>query len=430
MKRLPNATVGHRSRHTHFSVLYAAVFTIVAIASAGSPLAAVAQDWNQWRGPNRDGIVSETQLPTKLKGNLKLLWQKSLSPSYSGPVVRDGRVFTTETIDKSTERVTAYDVESGDLIWTVQWAGAVKIPMFAASNGDWIRSTPVCSKNNLLVLGMRDVLVSLDPSTGDEQWRVDFPATIGTPLPMFGAVSSPLIDGDSVYIQTGGPLCKLSLADGTIQWKSLFDDGVENQGAFSSPTIATIASVRQLVVQTRDDLCGVDMESGDPLWKEPIESFRGMNILTPVVIGDRVFTSAHSGRAQMFEIDRDDTGQWTIDELWSQKTQAYMSSPIVIGKTIYLHAKNQRLVALSIDDGAIRWTSEPFGKYWSMIGSKDRFLALDESGELLLVAADDQEFKRIDQYKVAEDSWAHLAIDGNRLVIRDLSALKVFEFQQ
>lgn len=390
---------------------------------------AFAEEWSQWRGPNRDGRVADTNWPDALNGSLELVWERPHAPSYSGPVLQDGKVFTTETIDKTTERVTAYDLTSGEQVWTSQWPGSMAVPFFAASNGSWIRSTPACDKNNLIVLGMRDVLVNLDPATGDEKWRIDFVAKFGDAMPAFGAVCSPVIDGDAVYVQTGGALVKLSLS-GEVLWKTLENgEGMMSSGAFSSPTIAELAGKRQLVVQTRQELCGVDLDSGSVLWRQSIEAFRGMNILTPLVIGDEVFTSAHSGRAQLFSVGRSDD-QWTITEKWAQKTQAYMSSPIVVNDAIYLHMKNQRVCAMSIADGSIRWTSSPHGKYWSMIGSGDKVLALDNGGDLFLIQASDKELNVIDKFKVANDAWAHLALSGEHMIVRDLNSLKVFRWSK
>lgn len=386
-------------------------------------------DWNQWRGPDRDSRIDSAPFPEKLAESLKLVWQREHDPSYSGPVVCGDLVYTTETINKTSERVTAYKLASGEVAWTAEWPGSMAVPFFAAANGDWIRSTPVCNDQHLIVLGMRDVLVSLDPKTGAEQWRVDFPKLFGSPLPSFGAVCSPLIDEGHVYVQTAAALVKLSTADGSIAWKSLESSGdMMSGGAFSSPTIATISGKKQLLVQTRQELCGIEMGTGSVLWSEPIEAFRGMNILTPTVIGDKIFTSAHSGKAQLFEIAKNDDDTWSVNELWVQKTQAYMSSPVVVGDSIYLHLKNQRVVSLAIDDGSIRWTSEPFGKYWSMIAAGERILALDNGGELLLIQADDSGLNIVDRMKVADDAWAHLAIQGNQLIVRDLKALKVFAF--
>ena len=387
--------------------------------------------WNQWRGPARDGALTESSWPEAFKGKLNLLWEKPHGPSYSGPVINGTTVFTTETIEKKTERVTAYDLSSGTVQWQAEWPGSMAVPFFAASNGDWIRSTPACNNDHLVVLGMRDVLVSLHPKTGDEQWRVDFSKQLGTPLPAFGAVCSPLIDDRAVYVQTGGNLAKVSLSDGSVIWKSLENaEGMMSSGAFSSPTIATIAGKRQLLVQTREALCGVELDTGKVLWKQPIEAFRGMNILTPLVIDDKVFTSAHSGKAQLFRINHEaDNDVWSVTELWTKNLQAYMSSPVLVKDTIYMHMKNERVCALDVADGNTRWTSSPMGKYWSMITNGKKILGLESSGQLRLIEASDSEFKVLDKQQVAENAWAHLAVEGDLLVVRDLASIKVFRWK-
>ncbi|TWU42479.1 PQQ-binding-like beta-propeller repeat protein [Novipirellula artificiosorum] len=401
----------------------------IAIASV-CPAAEPDSSWNQWRGPSRDSQVPAVPWPEDLQSSMQLLWQRAHDPSYSGPVVLEGLVFTTETIGKAIERVTAYNLEDGSVAWSKEWQGAMAVPFFAASNGDWIRSTPAVVEGHLVVLGMRDVLVCLDPKTGDEKWRVDFPSEMGTPLPSFGAVCSPLIDAGAIYVQTGGALVKVALADGRILWQSLENEaGMMSSGAFSSPAIATLCGERQLLVQTREELCGVSLDDGTVLWKEPIEAYRGMNILTPLVIGDTVFTSAHSGKAQRFQIGKSEDGTWSVEEQWSQKSQAYMSSPVVIDDTIYLHLKNQRFAAIAVDDGAIRWTSAPFGKYWSMVACGDKMLCLDQTGELLLIQADDEKLNIIDRVQVGSDTWAHLAINNDFLIVRDLAALKVYRWK-
>ena len=131
----------------------------------------------------------------------------------------------------------------------------------------------------------------------------------------------------------------------------------------------------------------------------------------------------------MFQITRSPEDKWSVDELWAQKLQAYMSSPVLVGDSIYMHMKNQRVSALAVDDGSIRWTSSPFGKYWSMISNGNQILALDNSGELLLIEANDNELQIVDKIKVANDSWAHLAVQGDQVIVRDLAAIKVYRWK-
>ncbi|WP_442512128.1 PQQ-binding-like beta-propeller repeat protein [Novipirellula sp. SH528] len=385
-------------------------------------------NWNQWRGPERDGVVQETVWPSGLQGKLSELWTRELAPSYSGPIVQDGLLFTTETVDKKIERVTAYDLSTGNVAWTQQWEGSLAVPFFAAANGDWIRATPASVPGSLVVLGMRDVLVHFDTKTGNEVWRIDFPNQFKTPLQPFGAASSPLIHDGAVFVQLGGGLTKVELKTGEVLWQVFASGGdMMSTGAFSSPTVATIAGQEQLLVQTRTELCGVSLDSGAVFWKEPIKAFRGMNILTPLPIGDAVFTAAHSGSSQLFDITRD--GQkWTVKERWQQKTQGYMSSPIVIDDSIYLHMKNERAVCLALADGKIRWTSPPVGKYWSMARNGNKILALANNGTLRLIEATPDRFNVIDEMKVANDSWAHIAVQGNFVIVRALDRLTVFRW--
>jgi outer membrane protein assembly factor BamB len=391
-----------------------------------------AKAWSQWRGPDRDGLVQHADWPDSLNGHLKLVWEQKLSPSYSGPVIVGDEVITTETVDKKYERVTALKLSDGATDWTAQWEGSMAVPFFAASNGDWIRSTPASDGNRVVVAGMRDLVICLDNKTGKELWRVDLPKQHGTPLQAFGCVCSPLIDGDSVYLQSGGGLIKLSLEDGQVIWKTLeTGSDMMTVGAFSSPIIATIQGKRQLVVATRDRLVGVELADGKEIWGEAIESFRGMNILTPVMVGDRVFSSAHSGRSRLFEIGVGEGGSMGVEQLWENKAQAYMSTPIVVGDHLYMHMKNERFVCMDLQTGEERWTSKTFGKYWSMVGNVDekKILALDSDGTLRLIAADPSELRILDEFKVAEDSWAHLAVQGSTIVVRALDAIRVYSWQ-
>ncbi len=108
-----------------------------------------------------------------------------------------------------------------------------------------------------------------------------------------------------------------------------------------------------------------------------------------------------------------------------------MSTPIVIDGHLYMHLKNERFTCLDLKTGEERWTSKTFGKYWSMIGNVDdqKILALDSDGTLRLIAADPSQLRVIDEFKVADDAWAHLAIRGSVVVVRALDALRVYDWK-
>ncbi|MDB6132583.1 MAG: pyrrolo-quinoline quinone [Verrucomicrobiales bacterium] len=385
-----------------------------------------AGDWPQWRGPTRDGLVTGgAPWPDKLDADhLRQEWRVDLGPSYSGPIVVGDRVFTTETKDKSMEAVTAFDRMTGKELWRVQWEGALSVPFFAKSNGDWIRSTPACDGESLFVAGMRDVLVCLDVKSGKERWRVDFVKQLKAPLPDFGFVCSPLLDDSSVYVQAAASFLKLDKRTGEILWRTLTDKGGMMGSAFSSPVFAELAGKRQLVVQTREKLAGVNPADGQVLWEHPVEAFRGMNILTPVVLGDTLFTSTYGGGTLGFKVAQAD-GKFTVSESWRIKGQGYMTTPVIIDGTAYHHLKSQRVMATDLATGRELWTSDQFfGKYWSLVAQGGRILALDQRGLLFLFHADKEKFTLLDQRKLSDsDTWAHLAVAGDQLFIRELNGL-------
>lgn len=402
---------------------------LVALILCGGTTNGGENDWTQWRGPSRDGKVAGPTWPETLtSANFKQLYRIPLSPSYSGPLVADEKIFVTETRDKKTEVASALDRKTGKVLWTAEWPGSLTVPFFAASNGSWIRATPALDGDTLYVAGMRDLLVALDATNGKERWRVDLMAQFKSELPAFGFVSSPLVRGDFVFVQAGGGLVKLEKKTGKVVWRSLEDGGGMSSSAFSSPVLGIVGGREQLLVQTRQKLCGLDPETGKLFWETEVPAFRGMNILTPTVIGENIFTSSYGGKSFLYKVGGT-TDKQSLDSVWENKTQAYMSSPVVLGNYVYLHLRNQRFTCIDITTGKEQWTTKPYGQYWSMVLQGDRILALDEKGDLHFIRANPAKFELISTLKVSEDpTWAHLAVSGQEVVIRELNALAVYRW--
>jgi outer membrane protein assembly factor BamB len=401
------------------------------LLSAGALEPAVfAAGWHQWRGPARDGFVEGKPWPDGLDDTrLEKRWRVDLGPSYSGPVIADDLVIVTETLDAKTEHVRAFDRATGGERWHVEWEGSLSVPFFAASNGSWIRSTPCVDEGRVFVAGMRDLLVCLDAASGREIWRVDFMKALESPLPAFGFVSSPLVIGDHVFVQAGAGFVKIDKKTGTIVWRVLEDEGGMMGSAFSSPYPTTLGGVPQILVQGREQLAGIDPEKGTVLWKTPVEAFRGMNIVTPTVVDGRVFTTSYGGGSFLFSVDPASADK-PVEQVWRNKIQGYMSTPIVKGGHAYVHLRNQRFACLDLATGKEAWITTPFGRYWSMVAQGDRILALDETGDLRLIRATPDAYTLLGEAKVAvEESWAHLALEDDEIFVRDLKGLTAYRWK-
>ena len=429
MNRTVNRTVNGTVPRLLVSIVLLAASTP---AMENEPAKAPASTWPGWRGPTRDGIVTGSSWPESLEGEaLRSVWSVPLGPSYSGPVVAADRVFVTETRKKiGVEIVIALDRRSGEKLWESGWKGAMSVPFFARSNGSWIRSTPAWDGTRLFVAGMRDVLTCLDGKTGEISWQADLMKRLGTPVPAFGFVCSPLLDAEHVYVQAGASFVKIDKNDGTVLWRALADGGGMYGSAFSSPVFSSIAGIPQLLVQTRTKLAGVNADDGKVIWSREVKAFRGMNILTPTVSGDRVFTSTYGGGSLVLELQKTDTAVAT-ELAWKNAAQGYMSSPVFIDGHTYLHLRNKRITCFRMKDGKRTWTTtDRFGQYMSTVAQGDKILALDQRGILLLFRADPKTFTIVDQRQVSESpTWAHLAVCGDEVYVRALDRLTCYRWR-
>lgn len=410
------------------SILTRRCFVALAAAPLSASAAATGSSWPQWRGPERSGHAPGEAWPERLDG-LRQLWRVELDKGYPGPVVAGDLVYTAETAGATAEVVRALDRKTGREMWRTSWPGKISVPFFAKKSGDWIRSTPATDGKLLVVGGMEEVLVALDARSGKEFWRVDFPKRFGTRRPDFGFASSPLLDGKAVYVQAANSMVKLDMATGATIWRSAeHDGGIMESGAFSSPVIASFHGRRQILVQTRTTLNGLDTGSGDVLWSVEVPHYRGMNILTPLPYGNSVFTSTYRMDSFLYRILAEG-GRFRAEEAWRNKAKGYMSTPVCVGDYAYMHLQNQRFLCLNLRNGETAWTSEPFGQYWSMAVRADKILALDERGVLHLVRANPAKFELLDSREISgQPCWGHLAVAGSELYIRELTALAAYRW--
>jgi outer membrane protein assembly factor BamB len=420
-------------RSTAAVLIGMSVCAIVSLVEAGEP-----ETWPQWRGPHRDGSVSDSAAPwpeSLQEQSLSQRWRIELPPSYSGPVVSADKVFVTYTRDEKYEGVIALDRERGNELWKAEWEGAMQVASLGASMGSWIRATPAFDGQYLFVAGMPDLLLCLDASNGARRWHADFHQRYGTPLPELGFVCSPLVDDEAVYVQTADSFVKVDKKTGESVWRCLerqqpvSEEGM-GQGSYSSPNYAVVHGRPQLLVANIEAIAGVDPANGEVLWTRVIDSYDQGCVVAPVAYRDGIFASSRASRTGFYPLTKRD-GQFTIADGWKNKLAIYMSSPVVIGNFAYAHLKNERFACIDLRDGTINWISNrTFGRYCSMAYGGERILALTNDGELLLIHADPDRFVLADSRTVAEEeTWGHLAVAGHDVYIRERNAIAAYRWQ-
>ncbi len=221
---------------------------------------------------------------------------------------------------------------------------------------------------------------------------------------------------------------KMDQATGKTLWQSCQDGAGQNSSVFSSPAIHTVGGKRQLIVQRRSELAGVDLDTGTKLWATAVPAFRGMSIMTPTVFNDQFFISNYQHPSMMLSVSKSDSG-FSVFEKWKLKARGYMTTPVVIDGFAFTFLQNERFACIDLNMGHQKWVSDKFGKYASLIANGDQILALTSAGELVLFKANSERFEIIARRPVGSDSWAHLTVSGDEVFVRNLDELLVLKWK-
>ena len=251
----------------------------IAVALAGQ--VCFAQDWPQWRGPNRDGLVSSFTAPKAWPDKLKSVWKVPVGIGHSSPVVVGKRVYLHSRQDEN-EVASCFDLDTGKQLWRDSYPAPYTMNPAAVSHGKGPKSTPVVYNGKLFTLGISGILSSYDATTGKLRWRREFSKTSKSTSPLYGTAMSPIVDRGLLIAHVGGndsgALTAFDAETGEIRW-SWAGDGP----GYASPIAAELGGVRQIVTQTQKYIVGISASSGQLLWEIPFETEYVQNSVTPVV---------------------------------------------------------------------------------------------------------------------------------------------------
>ena len=397
--------------------------TVGALALIAASTVGWGQDWPQFRGPNRDGVVlGRESLPTFASAGPELVWDRSVGSGFSAPAVAGERLLLFHR-EGSREVVEALRVSGGERIWEFAYDTTYKDD-FGFENGP--RATPVIADGRVYTFGAAGVLHSLDLETGTKQWSVDTHSQFGVRKGFFGAASTPLVVGGKVIANIGGSdgagIVAFDANSGAKVWTA-----TDHDASYSSPVAAQIDGVLHAIFFTREGLVALKPETGkvayERRWRS--RSHASVNAATPVVLGDIVFLSSSYGTGAIAMRLRNGD----LEELWSGEDviDNHYSSCVRLGSTLFgFHGRQeygQSFRAADLTTGEVLWSSErmPAGSV-TRIGN--RLLLLLESGELLLAAASREKFEVLSRAQIlGRETRAFPAVANGLLFARDKDTL-------
>jgi hypothetical protein len=389
---------------------------------------ATAADWPQWRGPNRDGSIGAV-LPSRWPEALKKRWEIPVGSGHASPIVSGNRVVVFAREDDQ-EIVRAIELASGKEIWRAAYPAPFTINSAAWAHGAGPKSTPAIAGGRVFTFGIGGILSAFDLASGRLIWRIPAPAA----LPQYGTASSPLVDaGDDTRViahvggHDNGALTSFEAATGKPRWRWTGDGP-----GYGSPIIATFGGIRQVIAQTQKFLVGLDASAGTLLWHVPFATDFDQNAFTPVVFRDLLISG---GIDQPLTAVRPTLqgGKWIVEVVWTNpQTPMFMSSPVLIGETIYGLTQRGRgqFVAVDAASGKTLWNTQGReGENASILASPSWLLASTTDGTLVVARTSPQRYEEVRRYQIAESAfWAHPAITTGSIVVKDIDKVICWGF--
>jgi len=391
------------------------LFLLTARAGAG--------DWPQILGPHRNGKADGERLTAWDKQGPPVVWQREVGHGLAGVAVAQGKVILFHRLGRELV-AEALDAASGKPLWK---ASTPTKYVSSISSDDGPRCVPVVDRDRVYLFGPGGELKCADLATGRELWFRQAYEEFKAPEGYFGAGSSPLVEGDKLLLNVGGPggagIVALARADGKLLWKSTND-----QASYSSPVAATLDGVRQAIFVTRLHVVSLDPQSGKEIFRFPFGA-RGptVNAANPLILEDHLFVSASYGvGARWMRLAQGKaTEEWESDAVMSsQYTTCVEHDGLLYGIDGRQDVGVARLRCFDPRTQKIHWTVEDFGT-GGLILADDKLLILKTDGTLLLAEATPRAFRPLSETQLFDTTAQALpALANGLLYARDTQTLK------
>lgn len=405
------------------------LLALLGLMIASSP-SVQADDWPQWRGPNRDGISKETGLlPQWPESGPQLQWRvENAGSGYSTPAVVGDRMYLLGNEGNDNEFVLALSTGDGSEIWRTR-IGSVghpdQRPPYPGA-----RSTPTVDGNHVCVLGSNGDLACLDASSGEIHWTLNVREQFGGQYGEWAYSESPLVDGDQVIVAPGGSeatVVALNRENGDVIWKTALEEA--DNAAYASAVISEAGGVKQYVHFLSKGLIGLEAETGKLLWRfDKVAEGSPANIPTPIVSGDYVYGGSNRGGAALLKLNRNGES-FEVEEVYaSSRLPTGIGGAVLVGDHLY-GSTGQGLVCVDFKTGEIVWQDRSIGASAICVAEGNLYLHGDD-GDVALVEVNPEKYVEQGRFSLPEQpdrgrskAWEYPVVANGHLYLRDLNVV-------
>ena len=422
------------------------LLTVVALISAFRLSSTVASDnWAQWRGGKLDNTSGETDLPIDFDKENNLLWRIEMpGAAGSSPIVWDDRVFAT-TADGDELALLAFTTK-GAKLWSAKLGGQNRQLRMDIAN--YASPSPATDGKHVWATSSAGVLhcFAMD---GSPIWTLDLQEKYGKFEIQFGMSSTPVLDGDRLYLQLihgemrdkgpgTGIVLALEAATGKEIWRANreTDAAFENKHSYASPTIYRDNDRAFLITHGGDYVIGHALEDGHELWrcgglnpKPTYNNFLRLVSSPATAPGMIVVPSAKNG--PVFCLKPDITGDVTDKpdaKLWHMdRGTPDVASPLIHDGLVYMCIETGVFVCLDAKSGETiykeRILADQHRSTPVVVG--DRIYVTGRKGTVVVLATG-RELKILSENELGETTTASPAVANGQIYIRTFNALYAF----
>jgi outer membrane protein assembly factor BamB len=386
-----------------------------------------AQDWPQWRGPDRNGKVTGFNAPATWPKELKQTWKiKVGGGGDSTPALVGDRLYLMARQDNN-EVALCLEAATGKEVWRDKYeTPTIQGPAGGPHAGP--RCSPVVADGKVVMIGATNIVSCYDLA-GKLLWRKD---ELKDANIRFFASASPIVVDGVVICALGntnnGGIFAYDLTSGAEKWKWTGDGP-----SYGSPALATVDGTKQVICLTDKKVVSLGAGDGKLMWEMPfVASGRGAyNAATPVVDGQTVYITGSNRGTKALQISKEGD-KFVTKELWSNpEVGAQFSTPVLKDGLLYAVSDKGTFFCIDAKAGKTAWTGAT-GKqnYGAMLDAGSVILALTQKSQLSVIQPTEKAYTELATIKVADkDTFAHPVVAGNRIYVRDTESLALLTIE-
>ncbi|HMJ90576.1 MAG TPA: PQQ-binding-like beta-propeller repeat protein [Candidatus Acidoferrum sp.] len=374
-------------------------------------ISARAEDWPNWRGPQRNGISTESNWrDTWPADGPPIAWKAQIGLGFSSFVVADGRVFTMgHANDQDT--VWCFDADSGKVIWKHSYPSELGDKFFEGGT----TGTPTVVGEHLFVLSRWGDTFCFEAKTGRIVWSKNVQKETGIRIPDWGFTGAPLVHENLVVLNVGDAGLALDKSTGKIVWKS-----ADKNAGYSTPLPVQRDGQSIAWIGNRGAYVAVQLRDGKEVSRIRWVTQYGVNAADPIIEGDKIFVCSGYGKGgALFKL-----GGAQPEELWKTKQlRTQMNGAVLVNGHLYGvdgdTVEKAGLKCLDFATGAQKWAQLGFGS-GGVIAADGKLIAINGTGELIVTPAVPSGFKPVARAQVlGGKTWTAPVLANGRIYCRN-----------